>query len=68
MNSVTPLILDEPALVRCQGGFLPLPPSFPPLLPFGLDDVPGLRDTLQQLMRPQTLSEVLRQLGLSVEL
>lgn len=65
MNSVTSLILDEDTLARCQGGFLPLPP---PLLPFGLNDVPGLRDTLQHLMRPQTLTEILRQLGLSVEM
>ena len=65
MNSVTPLVLDQDTLARCQGGFLPVPP---PLLPFGLGDVPGLRDTLQQLLRPQTLAEILRQLGLSVEL
>jgi len=64
MNSVTRLTLDEAALAQCQGGFLP---ALPPILPFRLDDVPGLCEPLRQLMRPTTLADFLRQLGLSAE-
>jgi hypothetical protein len=64
MNSVTTLTLDEATLARCQGGFLP---ALPTILPFRLDDIPGLCEPLRELMRPQTLADFLRQFGLSVD-